>query len=159
MYNIQNILLCQIWDQVPVLISPRNRVARLYPQALGLVHSSKLATRGLALHSRGTDRRPENRATIVETHLLGLPRDRHPASSLAHWLTFVYWEHSSHCCALDCSQSCFLATRWSNMLQYQRDFPILTTYSALENRWWARRGFSCSIFDSCTCSHSRWLGT
>jgi hypothetical protein len=35
MYNIQYILLSQISDQVPVFISPRNRVARLYPQALG----------------------------------------------------------------------------------------------------------------------------
>jgi hypothetical protein len=35
MYNIQYILLSQIWDQVPVFISPRDRVARLYPQALG----------------------------------------------------------------------------------------------------------------------------
>jgi hypothetical protein len=40
-YNIQYILLSQIWDspnledQVPVFISPRNRVARLYPRALG----------------------------------------------------------------------------------------------------------------------------
>jgi hypothetical protein len=40
MYNIQYSLLSQIWDspnledQVPVFISPRNRVARLYPQAL-----------------------------------------------------------------------------------------------------------------------------
>jgi hypothetical protein len=36
-----HILLSQIWDspnledQVPVFISPRNKVARLYPQALG----------------------------------------------------------------------------------------------------------------------------
>jgi hypothetical protein len=37
MYDIQYILLSQIWDQVPVFISPRNRVARLYPQALGLL--------------------------------------------------------------------------------------------------------------------------
>jgi hypothetical protein len=35
MYNVQYILLSQIWEQVPVCISPRNRVARLYPQALG----------------------------------------------------------------------------------------------------------------------------
>jgi hypothetical protein len=35
MYNIQHILLSQIWDQIPVFISPRNRVVRLYPQALG----------------------------------------------------------------------------------------------------------------------------
>jgi hypothetical protein len=41
MYNIQYILLSQIWDspnledQVPVFISPRNKVAQLYPQALG----------------------------------------------------------------------------------------------------------------------------
>jgi hypothetical protein len=41
MYNVQYILLSHIWDspnledQVPVFISPRNRVARLYPQALG----------------------------------------------------------------------------------------------------------------------------
>jgi hypothetical protein len=35
MYNIQYILLSQIWDQVPVFISSRNRVAWLYPQALG----------------------------------------------------------------------------------------------------------------------------
>jgi hypothetical protein len=35
MYNIQYILLPQIWDQVPVFISHRNRVARLCPQALG----------------------------------------------------------------------------------------------------------------------------
>jgi hypothetical protein len=40
-YNIQYNFLSQIWDspnledQVPVFISPRNRVARLYPQALG----------------------------------------------------------------------------------------------------------------------------
>jgi hypothetical protein len=36
MYNIQYILLSQIWDQVPVFISSRNRVARLYPQTLGI---------------------------------------------------------------------------------------------------------------------------
>jgi hypothetical protein len=36
MYNIQYILLSQIWDQVPVFISPRNKVTRLYPQALGM---------------------------------------------------------------------------------------------------------------------------
>jgi hypothetical protein len=36
MYNIQYILLSQIWHQLPVFISPRNRVARLYPQALGI---------------------------------------------------------------------------------------------------------------------------
>jgi hypothetical protein len=43
-------LLSQIWDspnledQVPVFISPRNRVARLYPQALGLLtHCCPLA--------------------------------------------------------------------------------------------------------------------
>jgi hypothetical protein len=35
MYNVQYILLSQIWDHVPVLISPRNRVTWLYPQALG----------------------------------------------------------------------------------------------------------------------------
>jgi hypothetical protein len=38
MYNIQYILLSQIWEQVPLFISPRNRVARLYPHALGLTH-------------------------------------------------------------------------------------------------------------------------
>jgi hypothetical protein len=43
MYSIQYILLSQICDspnledQVPVFISPRNRVARLYPQTLGLI--------------------------------------------------------------------------------------------------------------------------
>jgi hypothetical protein len=36
MYNIQYILLSQISDQVPVFISPRDRVARLYPQTLGI---------------------------------------------------------------------------------------------------------------------------
>jgi hypothetical protein len=36
MYNIQYSLLSQIWDQDPVFTSPRNRVARLYPQALGI---------------------------------------------------------------------------------------------------------------------------
>jgi hypothetical protein len=34
------ILLSQIWDQVPVFISPRDRVARLYPQALGISPSA-----------------------------------------------------------------------------------------------------------------------
>jgi hypothetical protein len=37
MYNIQYILLSQIWDQFPVFISPKNRVARLYPKALGIM--------------------------------------------------------------------------------------------------------------------------
>jgi hypothetical protein len=42
MFNIQYILLSQSWDspnledQVPVFISPRKRVARLYPQALDI---------------------------------------------------------------------------------------------------------------------------
>jgi hypothetical protein len=45
---------------------------------------SLLATSGLALYSRGTDQRTENTASFAETPLLGLPRDRHPASSLAH---------------------------------------------------------------------------
>jgi hypothetical protein len=44
------------------------------------------ATSGLALYSRGTDQHTENTASIVETPLLGLPHDRHPASSLARWL-------------------------------------------------------------------------
>jgi hypothetical protein len=43
MHNTQYILLSQIWDQIPVFISPRNRVARLYPQALGLVDVAQLA--------------------------------------------------------------------------------------------------------------------
>jgi hypothetical protein len=44
MYNIQYILLSQIWNQVLVFISPRNRVARLYPQALGISPSSLYLT-------------------------------------------------------------------------------------------------------------------
>jgi hypothetical protein len=81
MYNIQYILLSQIGDQVPVFISPRNRVARLYPQALGI--TPKLTTSGLVLYSRGMDQRTENTTSIVETPLLGLPRDPHLASLLA----------------------------------------------------------------------------
>jgi hypothetical protein len=48
MYNIKYILLSQIWDsptledQVRVFISPRNRVARLYPQALGFLFTDSL---------------------------------------------------------------------------------------------------------------------
>jgi hypothetical protein len=53
MYNIQYILLSQIWDQVPVFISPRNRMARLYPQALGMTCLTVLL--GTFLYSRGTD--------------------------------------------------------------------------------------------------------
>jgi hypothetical protein len=46
MYNIhvQYILLSQIWDQVLAFISPRNRVARLHPQALGISVLSPLLT-------------------------------------------------------------------------------------------------------------------
>jgi hypothetical protein len=36
MYNIQYLLLSEIWDKVPVFISPRNRMARLYPQAYNI---------------------------------------------------------------------------------------------------------------------------
>jgi hypothetical protein len=51
MYNIQYILLSQIWDQVPVFISPRNRVARLYPQALGRLPLSYWQLTLLCSHS------------------------------------------------------------------------------------------------------------
>jgi hypothetical protein len=60
MYNIEYILLSQIWDspnledQVPVFISPRNRVARLYPQALGWLTDSN--NNISSLYISGTDR-------------------------------------------------------------------------------------------------------
>jgi hypothetical protein len=50
-----HILLSQIWyspnpeDQVPVFISPRNRMARLYPQALGYSTCSWWVTQCLGL--------------------------------------------------------------------------------------------------------------
>jgi hypothetical protein len=47
--ELKAIFYCLIWDstnlegQVPVFISPRNRVAQLYPQALGSLNTKYIA--------------------------------------------------------------------------------------------------------------------
>jgi hypothetical protein len=50
--ELETILYCLIWDspnlegQVPVFISPRNRVAQLYPRALGSLYAVSYDSRG-----------------------------------------------------------------------------------------------------------------
>jgi hypothetical protein len=72
-----HILLSQIRDspnlegQVPVFISPRNRVAWLYSQALGSLFFASYDSQGygggLVLYSRGTDN-AENTSHVIVKH-------------------------------------------------------------------------------------------
>jgi hypothetical protein len=80
MYNIQYILLSQIWDfpnlevQVPVFISPKNRVARLYPQTLGCLTDLLDCTRRLIQWITWfvfiTPGRTECRSLLLKVHVI-----------------------------------------------------------------------------------------
>jgi hypothetical protein len=107
-----NILLPQIRDslrlegQVPIFISPRNKVAQLYPQALGSVfdpastrrtaHSaSNQPTTELqsSLYSPGTDR-TENVSSVIACSPNNMSTELFP---------------SNGCCTVVCLHSCYLA--------------------------------------------------
>jgi hypothetical protein len=67
-----HILLSQIWDtpnledQVPVFVSPRYRMARLYPQALGFIFCASW------MCELYYDRRPVGQSVLVSSTHLGL---------------------------------------------------------------------------------------
>jgi hypothetical protein len=95
MYNIHYILLSQIWGQVPVFISPRNRVARLYPQAPGKLNSLTLTHSNYLLCPFMTSQhgsRRKHSPFIVEVFSDPLPRNGRPIFALVRFRGNVFTE-------------------------------------------------------------------